>query len=507
MPFLTRAAAGLFCLSVLGMLLPASAEAPLLTEVESYPGGKVIFGYNTGYGSGIEGLVGANGGYGVLGLAEPKTASSIGVYGLTNGPGSMGVYAQSQSTDYVHPSVGLEGVSKNGDGIWGLTLRPDAVGVLATNGLGTTGVAMQAIATGNGLVASSSHQNGVLGSSNKMNGIVGQTLFNSGISGNGFAGVLGQDLSTDAGVGNAGVAGTSIGGYGVEGTTTGDGSGVAGFSTTGVGVYGSSPGSFGLLGTASAIGAEGTSATGIGVVADSSATPDPSGVNGPPALEVSTDGGAPAIKVAGNTGDVFSLDADGNLIVGGNLTVDGNLSIGGTNTTCAACPSPLARPQRTSANAFVGTYAPEQTVRSIEDVGEGQLVDGAAFVRLDPAFAAASDPKSAYLVFITPQGESNGLYVTQKSRAGFAVRENGSGRSTLAFDYRIVAHPYGSSETRLPLLASHQSAVERPLHTNASLLARIRRPGVHRAPQVRDEAGFVPAAPRTAAGPRSPLHW
>jgi hypothetical protein len=492
------------------MLLPASAEAPLIDDEEYYPGGKVILGWNTGFGSGVEGSVGANGGYGVLGLAQPKSASSVGVYGLTTGPGSIGVYAQSQSTNDANPSFGLEAISKNGNGIWGITLRPDAAAVLATNQIGTAGVGLQASGTGNGIVSTSTHQNGVLGTSSAMNGIVGQTAFSSGLRGNGFAGVLGQDLSTDNGVSDAGVAGTSVSGFGVEGTTTGDGSGVAGFSKTGIGVYGSSPGSFGLLGTSAAIGVEGTSSAGIGLVADTAATPypsDPSGVNGPPALEVSTDSGAPAIKVAGTNGDVFSLDASGNVIVSGNLTVDGTVTSGGGRGTCASCPAPLAHPQRTAANGAVGTYTPEQTVRSIEDVGEGRLVAGAALVRLDSAFAAATDPNSPYLVFITPQGESNGLYVTEKTRSGFAVRENAGGRSTIAFDYRIVATPFGSTAARLPVLGSRAATLQRPLHTNANELARIRRPATLDVPRVRDEAGFVPARPSAPANLRNPLHW
>jgi hypothetical protein len=38
--------------------------------------------------------------------------------------------------------------------------------------------------------------------------------------------------------------------------------------------------------------------------------------------------------------------------------------------------------------------------------------------------------------------------VTQKSAAGFAVREHG-GQSNIAFDYRIVAEPYASQGARL----------------------------------------------------------
>jgi hypothetical protein len=57
-----------------------------------------------------------------------------------------------------------------------------------------------------------------------------------------------------------------------------------------------------------------------------------------------------------------------------------------------------------------------------------------------------------YSVSITPEGNSNGLYVSQKTLTGFAVRENNGGRSTLAFEYRIVAKPFGSNAKRLPMV-------------------------------------------------------
>jgi hypothetical protein len=53
------------------------------------------------------------------------------------------------------------------------------------------------------------------------------------------------------------------------------------------------------------------------------------------------------------------------------------------------------------------------------------------------------------MVFITPQGDTAGLYVAQKTADGFAVREH-AGRSNIAFDYRIVGEPYGAQEQRLP---------------------------------------------------------
>jgi hypothetical protein len=80
------------------------------------------------------------------------------------------------------------------------------------------------------------------------------------------------------------------------------------------------------------------------------------------------------------------------------------------------------------------------------------LQNGNAYVYLDPAFANVIERGAKYLVFITPEGDSRGLYVTEKTARGFVVRENMGGHSTLAFSYRIVAKPLGSHEQRLPML-------------------------------------------------------
>jgi hypothetical protein len=88
----------------------------------------------------------------------------------------------------------------------------------------------------------------------------------------------------------------------------------------------------------------------------------------------------------------------------------------------------------------------------MEDFGEAQLIGGRAYVRLAPDFAATIDRRSNYLVFITPQGDSRGLYVTMKTATGFEVRENSNGTTSLAFDYRIVAKPFGEVSRRLPAM-------------------------------------------------------
>jgi hypothetical protein len=87
----------------------------------------------------------------------------------------------------------------------------------------------------------------------------------------------------------------------------------------------------------------------------------------------------------------------------------------------------------------------------MEDVGEAQLVNGQAVVPLERTFASTIDTSRPYLVFITPEGDSRGLYVSTRSLAGFVVRESMNGHSNVAFQYRIVAHPYEDASARLPV--------------------------------------------------------
>jgi hypothetical protein len=105
---------------------------------------------------------------------------------------------------------------------------------------------------------------------------------------------------------------------------------------------------------------------------------------------------------------------------------------------------------RVSNGSIVGTYAAQTTQQVTEDFGEAQLVGGQAYVRLDARFASVTQRGTQYLVFLTPQGDTKGLYVTQKTATGFAVRETNGGRSSIAFDYRIVAEAAGSANLRLP---------------------------------------------------------
>jgi hypothetical protein len=83
-------------------------------------------------------------------------------------------------------------------------------------------------------------------------------------------------------------------------------------------------------------------------------------------------------------------------------------------------------------------YSMESPECWFEDFGSATLRSGRARVKLDPKFAQTVKLNS-YHVFLTPKGDSKGLYVSEETADGFSVREQEGGRSTLKFSYRIVA--------------------------------------------------------------------
>jgi hypothetical protein len=84
-----------------------------------------------------------------------------------------------------------------------------------------------------------------------------------------------------------------------------------------------------------------------------------------------------------------------------------------------------------------------------EDVGSGQLSGGEAVVNIESVFGETVNTGVDYHVFLTPNGDCKGLYVSQKSPGSFVVRELGGGTSSIAFDYRIIAKRKGFEQIRL----------------------------------------------------------
>jgi hypothetical protein len=88
-------------------------------------------------------------------------------------------------------------------------------------------------------------------------------------------------------------------------------------------------------------------------------------------------------------------------------------------------------------------------------------------VTIDPDFAETVAADAGYHVFLTPNGDSKGLYVIRKTATSFEVRESGGGTSSLSFDYRIVGKRRGFEAQRLTDVTerfnAETRAVNRPI--------------------------------------------
>lgn len=352
-------------------------------------------------------------------------------------------------------------------------------------------------------VVNSSSGKAIVGVSQTNSAIEGRKIINNNMNPNAplssYEGALtGLDLSTNQIDTNAGVAGRSYYGTGVAGVTSFDSSangffqqgtlgvdisktqnenaGVRGQSRNNAGVYGEAfgttvPSCGGILCPKSGVGVLGESDQGTGVFAYGAlAASVISDSRRFPALAVFNQKRGALIGAWGgqdNRSQVLSLDINGNLTLAGSVTQHG---------------SPMTV-RTTSHGDEVGTFTPQQSTPTMEDFGEAQLVEGRAVVRLDPRFVSTIDGRFRYLVFLTPQGDSNGLYVAHKTADAFLVREHNTamtirerGASNVVFDYRIVAQPYGPTTERLPTYTgTHDEAVTAGVL--ASVKANLERTG------------------------------
>ena len=97
----------------------------------------------------------------------------------------------------------------------------------------------------------------------------------------------------------------------------------------------------------------------------------------------------------------------------------------------------------------VALYAVEAAENWFEDAGSGKLLNWGYTVTLESTFAQTVNTGTEYHVFLTPEGDCEGLYVTNKTPTGFEVRELHGGHSNIAFDYRIMARRKGYENVRL----------------------------------------------------------
>jgi len=407
-------------------------------------GGAYAAIYAQNYSSAAEPAIqGVSNGNSIVGTS----ADSNSIVGITNDPTNGGVTAagvlgeDGTSATYISNNVGVLGTTLSGD--WGVEGTSSNSAEGGVGGFATTGYGVEGSSSGNygvyGLssstdaghfVSTASGDSGVAGISTSGNGTYGRSTTGFGLSG------TNNDTSTPsptappytlAGAYAQSNVGTGVYGVSLENTGTGVGydtnryAGVFGFGNDGPGI-------------------EGYSYSDIGVYAKND------NVNYPTLFIENEDGtasnGISFYAFNDVTGDVTIADSNGNFYTSGSIT-------SGSDTYQARTRNP---------GTDVTTYSAQHTEATVEDFGSAQLVDGVASVPLAEDFRQTINSGLPYMVFLTPYGENRGLYIASRTPAGFVVRENQPGRSTLSFDYRIVARPFGALHARLPHLSSVQAA-------------------------------------------------
>lgn len=247
---------------------------------------------------------------------------------------------------------------------------------------------------------------------------------------------------------------------------------VFGESTSGinstVGVFGLSNGEIGLgvLGVATG-SSDGTAVLGFHTATSGESTALAGTVLSPDgtAIELFAPTGGDGAIIRASSGSTkenevtrFTVGTNGFTSVNGTLNVQGTAQVNGTLSVTGGAGNIFAN------NLFVSGvknnivtvengrkvlfYANESPEYWFEDFGTVKLKNGRAIVRIDPTFAEATNTAIDYKVFLTPNGNSRGLYVVRKGATEFEVRESRRGRSNISFDFRIVAKRRGYEDLR-----------------------------------------------------------
>ena len=185
------------------------------------------------------------------------------------------------------------------------------------------------------------------------------------------------------------------------------------------------------------VGVWGTADSGAGVAGENNSTVEPAGVF----VNFNTGAGSLAFEAEGKKG---------------HCTIDtsGDLSCTGTKGAVVNLPD----------NRWVNLYAVESPDNWFEDFGSGQLSAGKSVIKLDSTFAATVNSSLDYHVFLTPSGDSRGLYVANRTATSFEVREQGGGTSSVSFDYRIVARRKGYENIRMADVTERQQQIAASAH-------------------------------------------
>ena len=373
---------------------------------------------------------------------------------------------------------------------------------IGVEGSGVTGVSGFGLSNGTGVAGQGG--TGVFGFSSPTSGFARATVGVLNTTAAGSAGVYGIAQNTGGqtfGVQGYNFANTDFA-AGVSGVADGDQNKT--FGVTGISLSPNGTGLWGLGQGQSAIGG-GVGCCSIGVWGDTS-----SSAGGAAGLVGTADGGQ-ALFLGNNSTTALTANINNYENTQHNLAiVSFNGAFGFCNTNsdgvvfCSgghALAVPVDHGQRQ-----VALHAVESPQNWFEDFGSGRLESGVGTIGLEPTFAQTVNTGSDYHVFLTPEGECRGLYVSNKSASAFEVHELGGGQSNVAFAYRIVALRRGYENLRLEdqteMVAKAKDSARLPFAKSAQRWTPPVRPKPYTAPANSANAVAVPTRLASGSSPK-----
>jgi hypothetical protein len=378
-------------IGVIGIGYPYEAYSALPDNKSlggSFSGDYGLYGKGMNVTDGVGVLGVGSGGSGYHTVTNGSGGAFTGYHGLLAVGSSfidgIGILAAGNDTSYILPSMGA------GGSLTGLTLGVGGFGKSSSNGVGVFGA-------GNNQIA-----NIILPSSGSGGAFQGSTI-----------GAVGYGLTVATGTGIVGggnnITNPNTYPNGSGGAFTGNAAGVVGWGKT--------------------------VATGIGVIGV--------GNNTTTSLPATGSGGAFTGTVCGVYG--YATNTTNSNRYGGYFETAGAYAYVGvrynnTNRKILGTNSVSTIIKNTKGDLVILT-CPEAPETVFQDFGIGQLVNGHAHIEIDPDLAINInvDESHPLKVYITPEGDCNGIYVTNKSANGFDVIELMGGASNVTFSWQIVA--------------------------------------------------------------------
>ena len=184
-----------------------------------------------------------------------------------------------------------------------------------------------------------------------------------------------------------------------------------------------------------------TNNAGISTDSDSS---DPVAYLAGYATNIDVDSGGPTANRDIRYGGYFYSSANSFAYVGAKLSANYNPGTGNTTNFKIigyGAVSTIVESDKENDSRKI-MFAPEAPEVLFEDYGVGQLNNGEVTIIIDPIFAKNIfvDEKHPLKVFIQLEGDCNGVFVTNKSKNSFTVKELNNGNSNTKFSWHIVGN-------------------------------------------------------------------